>query len=185
MKKINLALLAWSGLVLTFTLTLTLASCSKKDTRSEADAVMDALKAVESMVGAMDALKDAGVPAAAPPAAPPASAPSSGAAGASFSWPANSVLAKYGASGMPLPTGASVFYYNEAALGSGEMLSIGFNAYTAATFTSINNWLTSNGWTLITNTDYVKAWLNEGTMVSASYTEHDTGQATFGFTQLR
>jgi len=61
-------------------------------------------------------------------------------------WPPNSVLAKYGASGMRLPTGASVLMYAETSESSGDELAIVFSSITSATETSINSWLTSHGW---------------------------------------
>jgi len=100
--------------------------------------------------------------------------------GSSFSWPPNSILAKYAANGMPLPTGASVFYYREMSLPDGETLSIAFDSYTSATYTSINNWLTSHGWTVIMSGS-LNSWQNEEARASATYAEHGSDGATFGF----
>jgi len=97
--------------------------------------------------GAAEKTGDSGSGGGAQPAAP--ATPPAPAAGGGYGtgWPANSVLAKYGASGMPSPTGASVYMYSETTDSSGDELAIIFTSITAATRTSINSWFTSHGWT--------------------------------------
>jgi len=99
-------------------------------------------------------------------------------------WPPNSILSKYGANGMPLPTGASVFLYREQSLADSETLAISFDAYTSATYPSINNWLASHGWTVIMSGS-LNSWQNEEARASATYTEHGSDGATFGFIRAK
>jgi hypothetical protein len=58
-------------------------------------------------------------------------------------WPDNSMLSKYGLSGMPTPAGATNIEYGEVL--NKSMLQIYFDG-SSASDTSINTWFTSNGW---------------------------------------
>jgi len=204
MKK-TIKLFGIAALVVVIGLSMMLASCNRgNNSLSRANALAEAAKAAAE-AGDMDAAEKLAAEAAEAFAALQAPAATSGRSGGTtaasggdsvsafgfttFTWPPNSVLSKYGVNGMPLPVGASVFLYRELSTPDMDTLSIALSSYTSATYTSINSWLTSHGWTATLNMQSpsinMYGWEKDG-MISAVYSEHDGNgdddvTATFGF----
>jgi hypothetical protein len=85
-------------------------------------------------------------------------------------WPSANLLSQFGISGMPQPAGASDFYYREnyyQELESSDQLVIVFKS-SSNTRSSVNSWITSNGWTLDISNESVDFY-TKGDLLNGNY----------------
>jgi hypothetical protein len=96
-------------------------------------------------------------------------------------WPPEHRLSWYGLSSMPQPEGASNFYYAESLRinysNDGDILSILFIPSDSSR-SSVNNWLTSHGWSLLGSNEEVMIW-DKKPHLQSQYNPADRGYHQF------